>query len=70
MADSDSQAEHSDNNEYTEHGCLQDIRNMTGNTASAESLRVKQSFKDYFSSDQGAVPWQCAYVPSGCAPQL
>uniref|UniRef100_A0A3Q1GW95 DDE Tnp4 domain-containing protein n=1 Tax=Acanthochromis polyacanthus TaxID=80966 RepID=A0A3Q1GW95_9TELE len=46
---------------------LAPIRNLRGNRASAEALRVRDAFHQYFNSPAGQVPWQYAHVRRGLA---
>lgn len=41
------------------------IRNLRGNRASAEALRVRDTFRQYFTSPAGQVPWQYDHVRRG-----
>ena len=34
------------------------VTNVGGNRPTGEALRVRETFKDYFSSEEGRIPWQ------------
>lgn len=58
----DVEADSSDGAEGSE---LRDNRGLQGNWASAEALRVRDTFKDCFNSPAGQVPWQIPHVNRG-----
>jgi len=43
-------------------GALQPIQRLRGNRASREAFVVRDSFRDYFMSDFGKVPWQSSVL--------
>lgn len=45
--------------------CLQEIQRPKGNRASAEALRIRDTFKQYFVSPAGQLPRQCNRVHRG-----
>ena len=47
------------------HGSLQRVTNVGGNRPTGEALRVRETFKDYFSSEAGRIPWQQNIVQRG-----
>ena len=48
-----------DNDPYLqEDGALIDVRNLHGYHAAADARGVREIYKGYFSSPEGAVPWQ------------
>ncbi|KAK7162507.1 hypothetical protein R3I93_006733 [Phoxinus phoxinus] len=54
-----------DTSDSAEGSELGDIRGLRGNRASAEALRVRDTFRRYFNSPAGQVPWQVPHVNRG-----
>ncbi|ROI73783.1 hypothetical protein DPX16_22894 [Anabarilius grahami] len=54
-----------DSSDGAEGSELVDIRGLRGNRASAEALRVRDTFRHYFNSPAGQVPWQVSHVNRG-----
>lgn len=50
---------------YVEDSALGAIRILCGNRASAEALRAPDTFRQYFISPVGHVPWQYDHVCRG-----
>ncbi|CAJ1050813.1 protein ALP1-like [Xyrichtys novacula] len=51
--------------EDEEESILRPLGNLRGNRASNESQRIRDTFRRYFNSPAGQVPWQYAHVNRG-----
>jgi hypothetical protein len=49
---------------------LQSVGRLAANNAQRQVMAVRNTFKDYFNSEQGAVPWQLRIVQDGCEPDF
>lgn len=54
-----------DSSDGAEGSELGDNRGLRGNRASAEALRVRDTFRRYFNSPAGQVPWQVPHMNRG-----
>ncbi|XP_073318399.1 uncharacterized protein [Pagrus major] len=64
-ADGTQSADVDDGSDAVDGSGLGAIRSLRGNRASAEALRVRDTFRQYFTSPAGQVPWQYDHVHRG-----
>ena len=50
--------------EVADQNCLVKIPKSKSNQPSFEASKVRNTFKEYFNSETGALPWQSEYVES------